>query len=257
MTDRRDALAEALRHLAITQAEAARTVEGEGYDATSPDAITRYSFAMIGEVFELAQELGWKVWRRQPEVTPAQRARVADEFADVLCFLGTLADATAARYGLSPEDLAKAWRHKVKVNRERFAGRVDGYGTRATTQTPTVVRLDPAPVGGPPARYVTPDNGVRPPTAEAITRGGQPAMCPPALTMPVVPHTPVESLSELEVDERYVLRGSWGYMPARCVHVDNMARVATLKSDGGATYNWVEGGSPWQVLKPTREGVAP
>ena len=79
-------------------------------------------FALQGEVFELAQELGWKDWKENPEMTDEQRKIIAEEFADILAFLGYLMNLIKLRTDLKTEDLADAYFAKAKKNMARFLG---------------------------------------------------------------------------------------------------------------------------------------
>ena len=54
--------------------------------------ITECAFALQGEVFELVQELGWKSWKQNPEMTPEQQDKIREEFADILADIRALAE---------------------------------------------------------------------------------------------------------------------------------------------------------------------
>lgn len=73
--------------------------------------------ALITETTELLQELEWKPWKKSAK-TPDPN-RVADEFADILAFLGVAMLVIEEQTGLGPEALAAAYQAKVRVNLER------------------------------------------------------------------------------------------------------------------------------------------
>jgi len=93
-----------------------------------PANVLTYGFAFIKEVTELMDELGWKPWKPRK---PIDRARVADEFADILAFLGLLTIYVIRLAGLTPEELAMAYMRKSDVNVARFSGEVEGYRNEA------------------------------------------------------------------------------------------------------------------------------
>ena len=89
----------------------------------SKDNVRTYSLALMIELGEFVQELNWKPWKEDKEIN---KIRVADEFADILAFLGILIVYMDA-FGISPTDLARAYLSKTEVNIDRFLGKVDGY----------------------------------------------------------------------------------------------------------------------------------
>jgi NTP pyrophosphatase (non-canonical NTP hydrolase) len=95
--------------------------------------VTTYFLAMMVEVGELVQELNWKPWKETFEPDPK---KVADEFADILAFLGLILVYLRA-HGITPFDLADAYETKTRTNIDRFSGKVAGYKIVQTT--------DPAP----------------------------------------------------------------------------------------------------------------
>lgn len=97
----------------------------------SNSLVTSTCFALQGEIFELAQELGWKYWANPKEMDHESVTKVADEFADVLAFLGLLVYLLERRTGLSSEDLLVAYLKKTDKNVERFLGKVSGYESPA------------------------------------------------------------------------------------------------------------------------------
>lgn len=89
-----------------------------------PTNILTYGYAFIKEVTELMDELGWKPWKPRK---PIDVERVADEFADVLAFLGLLVLYVLRLTGLTTADLAAAYMRKSDVNMDRFNGLVPEY----------------------------------------------------------------------------------------------------------------------------------
>lgn len=84
--------------------------------------ITEMAFALNGEVFELAQELGWKSWKDNPEMTFEQVEIIAEEFADIMAFFGALTILVQRRTGLTIENLVTAYLQKSRKNVQRFYG---------------------------------------------------------------------------------------------------------------------------------------
>ncbi len=89
------------------------------------DATRTYVLAMMVELSELVQELDWKPWKSQTK--PVDRHRVADEYADVLAFLGIITANVMAQTALTAQDLAEAFDRKTLVNISRANGQVEGY----------------------------------------------------------------------------------------------------------------------------------
>lgn len=119
-----EVLAKALNILAETQ-QLIRVKEHSWQGLPTKDDIRQYAFALCGEVHELADELGWKDWQLPKAVDPF---RASDEHADVLAFLGIIIKYTMDLADRTGMDLAAAYEAKTKVNLERLAGKVDGYG---------------------------------------------------------------------------------------------------------------------------------
>ena len=90
----------------------------------TPHNVRTFSFALNHEVMEFADELGWKPWKKPPEVI---NWKVADEFGDVIAFMGMLV-CYAVDAGVSYEALAEGYIEKSLVNIDRMEGRVEGYG---------------------------------------------------------------------------------------------------------------------------------
>lgn len=89
-----------------------------------PEQVAVYTLALQREAQELAEELGWKPWKKLPEIN---RERVLDEFADVLAFLGLIATYVASVTDATPEEIALAYMRKSEVNVARLTGEMPGY----------------------------------------------------------------------------------------------------------------------------------
>lgn len=120
----RDTLAEAIRLLVETQMEVSGLVKGATELPITPEQISTYSFALIQEVGELATELNYKPWKQNGKVN---RGAVIDETADVFAFLGLLLYYVCIGNGITPIELAEAYRLKSIVNVSRFVGAAAGY----------------------------------------------------------------------------------------------------------------------------------
>lgn len=93
-------------------------LEELGHDKPTKDTLTRYALALVIETAEFSNELPWKTWKPGMDFDPQL---LADEFADILAFLGTwlyLLD----RLGLSTDDLTEAYLRKRQKNVARFEG---------------------------------------------------------------------------------------------------------------------------------------
>lgn len=88
-------------------------------DKPNKDATRTYFLALIVELTELLQELDWKAWKDKKDV---DKTKIAQEFADVLAFLGVILLQIRA-LGVSTEDLATAYKVKSQINIERFLGK--------------------------------------------------------------------------------------------------------------------------------------
>lgn len=111
-----------LRSLAETQ----YLVSGQLPGALEPtkENFAVYALSLHDEIGEFVRELGWKPWKKDFDI---DRTRVADEFADILAFLGLFIH-YLDRLGISPSDLARQYREKSEVNIRRMHGEVEGYG---------------------------------------------------------------------------------------------------------------------------------
>lgn len=91
-------------------------------EVPTKDAVRSYFTAMHVELGELLQTLDWKPWKGDEEqCSIPDKARTADEFADVLAFLGVILTHLNAM-GLDTAALAKAYTNKTRTNIERFKG---------------------------------------------------------------------------------------------------------------------------------------
>ena len=95
----------------------------DGNQTATADQLRTYFLALIIELGELVQELNWKPWKESKSIN---KERVADEFADVLAFLGIILE-YLDRMGVSPQDIAEQYAVKTEVNVNRFLGNVEGY----------------------------------------------------------------------------------------------------------------------------------
>lgn len=95
-----------------------------GHDNVDPDTLARYAAALMIEVAEFSNEVPWKVWATtEKDLSAADvRAAVAEEFADVLHYVGSWV-VLLGLMGLSRSDLTAAFLEKNLRNRERFAQR--------------------------------------------------------------------------------------------------------------------------------------
>lgn len=124
-----DFLAEAIRILAETQAEVSDFVPGATNMPISPEQVRTYAFALISEVTELANAIGWKPWKQLGEILePVEgRERVIDEMADILAFLGLLMYYLTEGFGITPAEIADKYHAKSMTNVARFHGKIEGY----------------------------------------------------------------------------------------------------------------------------------
>lgn len=124
-------LARLLDYLTADQRTNYRMVHGIELTA-DPDDVRIVGMALVDEVMELCKELGWKPWK--PNHT-ADEEKILEEFADVVCFFGTLAATVMERTGCTAADLQEAYKRKQLKNRARFRGEVPGYeGSHASTR---------------------------------------------------------------------------------------------------------------------------
>lgn len=103
-------------------------------ELATPDQVATYGYALIKEITETLDELGWKPWK---DAKPADPERVADEVADILAFLGVLLIYVERNTGLTMKDIAEAYERKSEVNIQRLTGQVDGYRKNGRRRPPT------------------------------------------------------------------------------------------------------------------------
>jgi NTP pyrophosphatase (non-canonical NTP hydrolase) len=110
-------MATSLRVLCQKQIDLWRKDRGvEGF-AGNTEEVRTISFALVAEILELANELGWKSWKPRQVI---DRERVVDEWADCLAFLGTLTAYIISQVGVYPEELIRAYFVKLRENHRRF-----------------------------------------------------------------------------------------------------------------------------------------
>ena len=78
--------------------------------------------ALSIELGELAQEVGWKSWKDNPEVNDERTKLIEEEWADCLAFFGIITKMVAMRAKTTPSFLVKAYIEKSKKNIARFNG---------------------------------------------------------------------------------------------------------------------------------------
>ncbi len=122
-------LAIGLEELVDMQRVVSGLIPGHISDEPTNDQIMFACFALQGEIFELAQELGWKSWKKNKELTTTQQRVIAEEFADILAFLGYLMVLMQNRTGLTTTQLGDAYFEKSSKNIRRFLGKSgeEGY----------------------------------------------------------------------------------------------------------------------------------
>jgi dimeric dUTPase (all-alpha-NTP-PPase superfamily) len=91
----------------------------EGF-AGNTEEVRTISFALVAEILELANELGWKSWKPRQAL---DRERVVDEWADCFAFMGTLTAYIISQVGVYPEELIEAYFTKLNENHRRFDAR--------------------------------------------------------------------------------------------------------------------------------------
>lgn len=98
-----------------------------GNEALTPskDNVRSHFLALADEVFELLHEFSWKPWKSKDE--PLNREAAIEEFADILAFLGVIINYMETLSGVTPDELALAYREKSAKNIARFLGKVAGY----------------------------------------------------------------------------------------------------------------------------------
>ena len=95
-----------------------------------PSDVATFGLALTAEVVEYCNELGWKPWKNPPLINVT---RVAYEFADIIAFMGILANYGHRLGGAGALVLAEAYHAKTQVNVDRINLRkVAGYEQSAT-----------------------------------------------------------------------------------------------------------------------------
>lgn len=119
-------LAEGLSVIGDTQELVSGLVPGATNTPLSQSQVSTYILALLQEVHEFGNELGWKPWK----VNDFDPEKAADEFADILAFLGLFVH-LLEKGGVTPEMLANAYRKKSINNVGRFLGLPDSkyHGT--------------------------------------------------------------------------------------------------------------------------------
>ncbi len=105
-----------LQTLLETQRDVTPKLDPQIFERPIGETTRTYLLAAIHELHGLLDELDWKVWTPPQEL---DKDRIADEFADVLAFLGIIEWILYHRVGLTPTDLAKAYKAKTKENASR------------------------------------------------------------------------------------------------------------------------------------------
>lgn len=102
-----------------------------GHGEVTKDLLAIYGNALMIEVAEFVNETPWKQWKlaEPTSLTRVQKEVIAEEFADILAFLGTWIHLLNGM-GIPPFALAEAYHTKTKVNHARFSGEHEGYGIK-------------------------------------------------------------------------------------------------------------------------------
>lgn len=117
-------LANGLDALATVQKLVSAPVPGAipvGTQHPSKDAVRTYTLALMVEVAEWVQTLDYKPWKNSDLQSDLRESkeRVADEFADILAFLGILV-VYMEQFGINTEDIAAAYAAKSAENVRRI-----------------------------------------------------------------------------------------------------------------------------------------
>lgn len=118
-----------LHGLAEVQAYVSSLADGalpeEGQPPT-PQQVRDTILALVDEILECMHELDWKPWKRKDSIDVA---KVTEEFADVLAFLGLFV-VLLKHLGINPDDLALAYAAKSEKNEQRLLGQRADYKAR-------------------------------------------------------------------------------------------------------------------------------
>ena len=105
-------------------------LEKFGHDYVDPDNMARYGLALMMEAAEFTAETPYKTWKTYPKEGDlrfeAMRARMMDEFVDLLHFVGTWV-LLLRHFDIWAMDLGPAYLKKHQINQDRGNGRVEGY----------------------------------------------------------------------------------------------------------------------------------
>ena len=90
-------------------------------DRNTKDAVRTYTLAMMVEIAEWVQTVGWKPWKDNDSDSHLREhsSVVAEEFADILAFLGILM-IYMDNWNIDAIELADAYLAKSVVNMERI-----------------------------------------------------------------------------------------------------------------------------------------
>ena len=117
-------LTRGLQVLADTQHRVGHSTPETDMVEGTPDGMRAVFLGLLSEVTELAWHFDWKPWKKPAEFKTEE---AAEEFADVLAFLGYVVLYMGYR-GVMTDDLARAYAKKTLLNQQRLAGKIDGYG---------------------------------------------------------------------------------------------------------------------------------
>lgn len=107
---------------------------------TDARTVQSYAWMVVGELDELARELGDKPWK--PNQPVSSKEKVTKEIGDLLAMVLQFVNLARSRYGISPQEVDDAYHAVTELNIKRFTGQVEGY------------RLEPQPLHKDDHRYV-------------------------------------------------------------------------------------------------------
>lgn len=117
--DNEEVMVDTLRLLSRYQSELWRKDRLEGFTGSTEEVRT-LGFALIAEILEFTNELGWKSWKPAPQVN---RDAAIEEWADILAFFGSLTALMMTKLSVYPEELVRAYFLKKAENHRRFEER--------------------------------------------------------------------------------------------------------------------------------------
>jgi len=82
-------------------------------------SVGTFTLALMVECAEFLQLWNWKPWKKVDKAF--KELDVLDEFADILAFVGVLMTILETK-NISPQEIARAYAHKVEVNAQRMLG---------------------------------------------------------------------------------------------------------------------------------------